>query len=272
MKIILNKEFEDIQQKILERLRAVDIDATPGTIAKLFSDSIVYELSDFYKMLQELHSQSFLSTATDICLDAIGKLLDCTREDNEKDDAFRKRISLKIREVATSNYLSIKLKVLSIENVQDMSYKEYTHGSGSFSVAIATTEYEANEALLATIKESLKDVVAYGTRYTVIPVNNALLSFKIKLTINENTSSNDVRDLHLLVREKIIAYINSLKIGESFLVNELTKVIMSVSDDIINYTCEEFKVNGIKQDLINLTSIWTDRFLVSTEPNAINVY
>lgn len=272
MRVILNKEFEDIEKTILENLRKVNIDATSGTIAKLFADSITFELSDFYKMLQEFHAQSFLSSATDVCLDAIGKLLDCTRNADETDDEFRKRISLKIRESATSNYMSIRLKALTVENVQDLSYKEYSHGSGSFSIAVATDSYFTDNDTIKNVKDAVQEVVAYGTRFTIIAVNNSLLSFKIKLNISSEVSSNDARNLHLEVREKVIDYINSLKIGESLVVNELTKVIMSVSDDIVNYTCEEFKVNGIKQDLLNLTSNWTNRFVISTEPNAINIY
>ena len=115
MKIILNKEFEKIQEKIIEKLKKSDIDATPGSIAKLFADSITYEISTFYEILQRMHKESFLSTATGSCLNAIGTLMNCRRKDKETDDDFRYRIARSIRTVASANFLSIRLKVLSVE-------------------------------------------------------------------------------------------------------------------------------------------------------------
>lgn len=272
MKIILNKEFEKIQADIIEKLQKSDIDATPGSIAKLFSDAIVYEMSTFYEMLQEMHKESFLSTATGSCLNAIGKLLDCTRKDKETDEDFRNRISIAIRTIASANFLSIRLKVLSIEGINDMAYKEYTHGSGSFTVAITTDDNIKDYSKIAIINEELKSVVAYGTRYTVIFSEDVKLSMKIKLELDETINSTDAREVNLLVRDKIINYINSIGIGRPFIVNELTEQIMSVSESIITYECEEFKVNGRKEDFININNEWASRFVVSTEKNSVNVY
>ena len=77
------------------------------------------------------------------------------------------------------------------------------------------------------------------------------------------------QSIRVSVREKIISYINSINIGESLFINELTQRIMQVSDSILTYSCNSIKINNKNCLLINHDCRWDEKFIVSPDEDSV---
>lgn len=269
MILINNKDFKSIQNQTYKLMSQEGFSTTPGSIAKLFADIINKNISDFYEALTINHMQSFVTTAKGKFLDAIGILLNCTRLTNETDIDFRARITHQCLSLANANETSIRLAILSIIGVEDVNMKRYSHGPGSFTIVPIITNNDTS--VLSKVKETVKKVSSYGEKTIVKLPDYKLIKISISLIYATNTTSIEKQNIAVTVREEIMKYINSLKIGETFIINELTQRIMQVDKNIINYSCNTLKINNVNTLFINQGSRWEERFAISPDENAIIV-
>lgn len=271
MALIFDGSYTVLQEKAKVRLAEKGFSVTPGSVAKLLVSIVNSEVSDLYSLLQEAHVQSFLSSATGNFLDAIGVLLNCSRLNEESDSDYRYRISNQVLIMASSNEIAVRLAALSVEGVKDIYLKKYSHGAGSFTVIVISDYYDTPETLLLNVSNAIDETVAFGTKYHVDKPNNDYISMDIKLIIKEGVDDITAREIKLYVKEKVKEYINSLKLGGMFIVNELTQRIMEVSENIVTYSCTNFMVNNKPAMFVNQESRWSSRFVISPEPDAINI-
>ena len=124
---------------------------------------------------------------------------------------------------------------------------------------------------MLNVSNAIDETVAFGTKYHVDKPNNDYISMDIKLIIKEGVDDITAREIKLYVKEKVKEYINSLKLGGMFIVNELTQRIMEVSENIVTYSCTNFMVNNKPAMFVNQESRWSSRFVISPEPDAINI-
>lgn len=269
MILINNKDFKSLIEQTDLELVQNGFSITPGSIAKLFTDIINKNVAEFYETLTVNHLQAFVTTATGEFLDSIGKLLNCDRFTDEEDDDFRKRITHQTLSLAKANETSIRLAALACDGVEDVVLRKYSHGPGSFTVVPVTKDRSSSQ--IAAVTQALSDVTSFGEKVVVKMPSLKLVKFSIGIVYAINVDDNEKQEIAMTVREEIIKYINSLRVGEPLIINELTQRIMQVSEKIINYSCNSFKVNNQLCLFINQGSRWDEKFAISPDANAITV-
>ena len=63
----------------------------------------------------------------------------------------------------------------------------------------------------------------------------------------------------------------SRKLGESFIVQELTQQILNVSPYISNYIYQTFKINGENVLWVNQPCEWNERFSIGVSQESIQI-
>lgn len=270
--LILNKDFNIIQKKAEEKLVEYGINNNPGSIARLFLSIMNDELAEFYDTLTIYHAQCFVSTATGDFLDDIGLLLNCKRNYREDDEDYRYRITKQVLSSAAANYTAIRLAALSVTGVNDVAFYNFSHGIGSFEVFILNDKNTIDDTLLESVYEAISKVAGFGIKYTVSSPLYKEVSISVKLIFNETSSKSTMDEVKIQVRQAISNYINNLAIGEGLNTNELTQRIMEVNEDIINYSILSFKIDNEEVIHSNQYCGVTEKFVLSSNKNAIQIY
>ncbi len=279
MQLINNKSFEEICGQMSDQFTQYGFATTPGGIAKLFADIIAKNIAEFYDTLELNHVQAFVSTASGDFLNAIGTLLSCERKSNEEDEDFRKRITSQCSSLSKANETAIRLAVLGIDYVDDVVMKKYSNGPGSFTVMpIISSSAKAEDNTLDKVENAVLGVCSYGEKVIIKLPTLKYVKLSIALTYSNNLTDTEKQSLAVAVRTNIIDYINSISIGDTLIINELTKVIMQTTldntadnNEIVNYSCNLLKINDEVCLFINQGLRWDEKFQVSTDTDAITV-
>ena len=270
MTLIHSKTFEALSNDTTKRLSEVGFNTSPGSIAKLFADIINKNISAFYERLSLTHIQAFLTTSSGIYLDYIGKLVNCIRLEGESDDNFKKRISHQTLSLSKANEVAIRLAVLSLDNVEDVKIKRYSNGPGSMTI-VPVCQDVINKSTIEAVRDVANSECSCGEK--VIVKSPDLKYVKIDVTLVMSSTIDDTirQETIMNVRDSIDEYINSIQIGQTLIINKLTDVIMKTSDKIINYSCNDFRINNEPCLLINQGCRWDEKFVVSPDKGSILV-
>ena len=270
--IVLNtKTFEELSQEATSDLQAVGFSASAGSIAKLFMNIVNKNIANLYNTLTVNHLRSFVTTSDGKALDAIGKLLCCTRLENETDDNYRYRITQQCLVLATSNETAIRLTALLVDGVTDVVLKPYSMGAGSFTVIVLSDEDVTSTGILEAVRKKLLDVHGYGIRYNVITPTLTYVSIKQHLYIKDNISDMEKQEIRYNVQLALADYLSNLTIGEDIVVDKITQIIMNVSNNIVEESNVEFRINGEKALYVNQSCRWFERFIMSKDIDNIVV-
>lgn len=253
----------------MNSLQEKGFSTTPGSIAKLFADIINKNISDFYEKLTSEHILAFLTTSKDEYLDSIGLLVGCTRNENEKDNDYKKRISYQTVYMARANELSIRLAILNLDGIDDVVLKRYSHGPGSFTVIPITNDN--SNSMFSLVSDEVYKVVSCGERVIVKSPEFKYVKLDISLIMSTDVDDTIKQELSILVSDNIEKYINSMTLGSTLIINKLTEVIMGSSSKIINYACNNFTINNEKCLLINQGTMWDEKFIISPDEDSIVV-
>ena len=268
MELITNKSVEKIRDKILARLQELGVNVTPGSIARLFSIVMAEELGEFYKDFNTAHLMYFLSTAKEQFLDAIGALVNCFRITDETDEDYRYRISKSTLTLAKANETCIRITALMVQGVQDVVLQKASHGPGTFSVIIINDGTNLN--VINDVYNATKDVAAYGVKVQVYEPINKSVKLKIKLQYQQMTDS-EAFEIKQYVTNVIRQFLSSRGIGQEFNTQELTRLILNVDSRIKKFSPLQFVINTKTYDFININCRWNERFVLSSEPDAITI-
>ena len=270
--IVLNtKSFEELYEESKLDLEAVGFSSTPGSIARLFMNIVNKNIADVYDALTVNHIRAFVTTADGQALDDIGVLLQCYRIDGESDDNFRYRITNQCLTLATSNYTSIRLAVLTTNGVEDCVMKEYAMGSGTFGIIIITDPTMNAYSILEEVRAKVEEVHGYGIRYVVDLADNTPVKIKQHIVLSDKLSDIEKQDLRYQAAAAITDYFNSLSVGEMMITDKITQAIMNVSPDIIQEMNEELYINNERALYVNQSCRWRERFVLSTDIDSVIV-
>lgn len=270
MILIHNKSFEELSATTTVKLQEKGFDTSPGSIAKLFSDIICKNTSDFYDKLTESHLLAFLTTSSGEFLDSIGLLLDCKRLSNESDADYKKRISYQTMYLTKANEVAIRIAILMLEDVEDVKIKRYSHGPGSFTVVPISKSYW-EDSILTSVEDIVSKNASCGERVIVKKPDFKYVKLDISLIIDQDIDDTTNQELYIKVRDNIQEYIGSIKMGETFITNKLTEIIMATNSKIINYTCNNFIINNERCMFLNQGTRWDEKFVISPDEDAIVV-
>lgn len=276
MPLLLQKSATDLTATALQQLSALiltgnkKLSTRPGSVARLLLAIINAEQSTFYDTLQAAHINSFVSTATDDgCLDAIGSLVNCTRNTGETNDTYRVRISQQVTILQASNELAIRMAVLNVPGVQDCKMTKFTHGTGSFTVFLVTENSVVSDSIIDKVTEEIEKTVAYGTKFDVTAPDYVPVTLGVKLIFKNGVSGSDT--IINQAKTAVTNYINSKSLGESIVVDKMIQAIMDVSDSIYDMNFYSMTVNQKAALISNQDCRVNERFITASTPDAITI-
>ena len=245
------------------------ISTTAGSVARLLLATINVEIENAYEKLEEVHLQAYLSTANGEFLDLFGEMLNLERG-NLTDDEYRYALSKQVTTLECCNELSVRMSLLAVDGVQDITLIPFTHGTGSYTALIITENAVPSESVIAECRKVLEKVTAYGNRFEVTGPDLVPVEVGIKLVVkNDNLVHNNLKET---AKNAIKEYINSRKIGEEIVINELIERVMKSSESIYDIAFFNFKVDNKKVLISNQGCRKHERFIESAKPDSICVY
>jgi uncharacterized phage protein gp47/JayE len=229
------------------------------------------QLDTFYQTLKVQHTSAFLSKAEGNTIDMIGEIVDCVRFDGEDDDDYKYRISKQTLTMEKANETAVRLAVLSAPGVVDVIMREFTHGTGSFSVYPVFDDItDWSDEVIAQIESNLKDTKAYGVKAVVLRPKLAYVEIKGRLVFDKKTSELDRALIQNQATQAVRQYINTLLPGDTIEIFTLRNRVLSLSASIMNMEIYQFTVNGKSMLVVDQESAWNERFTESSTLNAIN--
>ena len=269
--IIIKKTLEELNEKSFKRLEEEGINSSPGSIARLFLSIINEDFSEAYESLQTYHVQHLLSTSEGEYVDHIGAILNCTRRPEESDGDYKYRISKQTLSLEKANETALRLSILAVEGVQDVVLQPYSHGPGTFS-ALLILDPDVQDSILikAKVEASLKNTAAYGTKFHIYEPIPKFIKLKLKLH-TEPLSTSDFTDLIFLLKNELTQFLNGQKIGEEFNAQELTKIVLNADKRIKRFSALSFSLNDEESDFRITPCRWNERFVLSSEPDALTL-
>lgn len=272
--ILLDKQYEQIMEETIAELEGAGIrDKSPGSVARLFLVNINKRIGHYYDALRVNHAQAFVSKAEGTYLDMIGQLLDCHRNPDEigDDEAFRYRITKQIQIVASANQMAIRLAALSVEGVQDVMMKRYTHGTGSFSVYVISENTITPQRILDLVQEAIDDCEAFGVRGEVFRPITMEIDLKARIIFNKTVADLDRKLAIAQAQDVLKNYINSRNVGEEISINEIHRLIREVHTGIEEVILFDYKIKNRPVLPVDQVPAWNERYIESDKPNAIYV-
>lgn len=260
-----------------------------GSIARSIVEAIAPEIgtsddetrTSLYDFAQEVLDQGFLSKAEGEYLDLIGGLFSYPRrteqirneegilvEQKISDDQYRYEISQIVPSMATGNYAALRLALLTIQGIQDVIPKEYSHGSGSFTFVILVQYGFDEDEVLAQANEVINEVKSFGVRPNLMVPDKIPVDLSIKLIFHETTTGAQRENIRFNVENQVREWIGLHELGEGFIYNDLVQEIMNVSDLIVDFEITLFHLNN-ELALLTNHDILEDEQLI---PRNIHVY
>lgn len=271
--ILLKKEIDELMEETLKEAAAMGLTETDsGGVTRLLLYLINKRLATYYETLDLNIAQAFVSNASDFFLDKIGRLLDCTRNPNEATEDYRYRITKQIQIVASANYTAVRLAILSVEGVQEVKLKKFTHGTGSFSAYVISEDPITPQPILDAVNQKIQNGVegfgirAEAFRPIIIPVE-----MKIRLIFNNTVTDLDKKLAIAQAQEAVKTYVNSRNVEDPLEIDAIRKTIQAINPGISEIIIYHFKVNNRPALVNDQTCAWNERFVEADKPNAIQV-
>lgn len=269
--LILDKEFNQLMDESLRGLQDTSISNTgAGGIARLLLSIVNKPIADFYKSLKTEHAQAFLSKAKGGNIDLIGELLNCARYVGESDDDYKYRISKQTLTLEHANETAVRLAVLSVPGVSDVIMREYSYGTGSFSVyPVLDDPFAWDVDMLNAVQAKLKEAKAYGIRSVIMQPRLSYVEMRGRLTLNKRVTEADRALISNDVTQTVRAYIAGLKPGEAISVNQINALILSVSTDIVSVEIHHFMINNRAMLVTDQEPSWNERYVEAPNSSSI---
>lgn len=150
--------------------------------------------------------------------------------DRESDDNFRYRIQKEKISSEAGNETAIRLALLVIPGVADVVRIPYARGIGTCDWLISSTSVSVSTDLLAVSQESIDAKQSEGmsnlAKAPVLIGTEYIFSLTYKGQLEDNQKSKIKSD----VKTNIANYVNNLAIGETLVLDQVVRIILSSSD------------------------------------------
>jgi uncharacterized phage protein gp47/JayE len=156
---------------------------------------------------------------------------------SESDESYRFRLQQAIFRIQSSNQGAIISAALSVPGIRNATFLPYTRGVQTFSVIIETVDPIVSDGMVAAAKQAVDVVTAAGNRGEIIRPIYRALRIKVALRFKPEASREVIRQR---ARGAGIDYINSIDLGDPFIINELIQRLMDTSDDIFDLQFQTF--------------------------------
>jgi len=261
-----NKSKDELLDSAIEKLqdKTEITNFNPGGLARTFLEIYSDELQESYTVLTNSMLMGFVSQSRGIFLDELGKLVDCHRRDGEDDDNFRYRITKQNQSLATANETAIRLACLSIEGINDVEFKDFLRGVGTFEVYLITDNPEPSSQVVQSAEEAIASCQAKGVDGKVLIPEIIKLDIEINVFFYEGVPLEDKRRTKLNIQKRIEEYINNQRMGGNIIIAQLSKEILSADNSkenniIKNAQIKNLHLNGEMVYVRDMSFRWDER-------------
>lgn len=232
-----------------------------GDAVRLLLAAILAQLERYYKDLEEVYSQGFVSTATGDSLDLIGDLVGCIRRTEEPDEDYRYRIVNQLLTLATANRTALYVALMGIDGVKDVLFQEYVAGTGSGAVYLVIDDPAEWPRILQEAEQIVEQVKGFACRVEVLTPTLIPIGIKLALIFKGEISELDREYYRTAVRNVVVAYLNSRRPGETLLLQQIYNSIYGISDLIAEARVLELTREGRPVSVQDQTCRWNERFV-----------
>jgi uncharacterized phage protein gp47/JayE len=152
----------------------------------------------------------------------------------ESDVNYRFRISQATTSAEAANETAVRLEILSVPGVADVTIIPHIRGIGTFGAYIKSTSTVVSESLLSSIQEVIDVKQALGNAGFALEPTLAGIELVIKLNLTGDFTADELVEIELNAINATEDYINNLDIGEEFIQQELISRILRADDRIRN--------------------------------------
>ena len=152
--------------------------------------------------------------------------------ERENDTNYRFRISQATTSAEAANETAIRLDILTVPGVADVSLIPHIRGIGTFGAYIKSTTTLVSDGLLESVQSIIDEKVALGNIGYALEPTLVGLEMVVKVNLTGNFSSDELTEIELAAINAIENYVNNLDIGEGFVQQELIKRVLQADDRI----------------------------------------
>jgi uncharacterized phage protein gp47/JayE len=201
-----------------------------------------------------------------------------TGNDVENDTNYRFRISNQALSAEAANQTAVRLALLVVPGVSDLISVPYSRGIGTFDYIVQTVVPNTPDNVIAACQSAINRVQAHGISGRAVKPRLTGMSFTISITWRSDATASDRTSIKQSISTTIQEYVNNIRIGEEFLVNELIQRVMDVDskiknigtsqkaiDQIFIYRESKLRDNYLKEELIGDYTPSVDERLIVEE-------
>ena len=157
-----------------------------------------------------------------------------TGEDLEIDSNYRFRLANRITSIEGGNEVSARLAALEVPGVADVVLIPFFRGIGTSEILVKAITPTITTGLIAAVSSSVNTVTSEGFVRTVRGPTELGLSMTSTLTPTRVLSPEETTETLENVTQNVSDYVNSLDIGEDFIINEVVETVLATSALIKN--------------------------------------
>ena len=195
----------------------------PGENSNLGSNSLTYH--SFTNYLDVLNRTLLVTNVAPIANGA----------EVESDANYRYRIVNQVTAAEAANQIAIRLNILSNAGIADVILIPRYKGIGTFGAILKSTSPSVSQSLIDNVTASLLSVQAFGDVPFVMGPKEVGTTFALTVHYASQLSTDELTTIETDIQNNITGYVNSLDIGETFLVNRLVSQLFNISSSITNF-------------------------------------
>ena len=159
-----------------------------------------------------------------------------TGRDLESDTNYRFRISQQVVAAEAGNLTAIRLAALSVPGVADIELSTFARGIGTYDVLIKSITPSVSDTLREAVQAAISEVTSQGIIGLARRPKETGMAFEITIyyrtTPGESLTNSVKETIENNVIENLTNYVNSLDIGEEFIINEAVQRVLETDDRI----------------------------------------
>ena len=152
-------------------------------------------------------------------------------EDPEGDSLYRYRLQNALTIAESSNSTAIRLAVLSVPGVRNVTMLDMASGVGTATLMIETDGESASPEVLTAVHRAVSNIKALGTKITIIEPDNVGLDLSISVTVSNSLRLGEVARA---IRSEVARFVGEVPIGATVSLNMLSAIIVGAHPDIVS--------------------------------------
>jgi uncharacterized phage protein gp47/JayE len=201
--------------------------------------------------------------------------------DEEDDESYRFRINLRLHSQGGAAESDLRLGVLQLPGIQDVTFKRE---AGTFTAFVYGISPAVSPSLLQLVQNEIDERTAYPLVGLAVAPDLVGISLTTQIKVSSTTSAADRGGIIASAARAAEDYINNLKVGQAVVINEISDKILNSDTRIIdigepNKPLQEIFIWRSRADttrysrflISNYSPVDGERIIVEDLANAINL-